>query len=69
MLGEGDLFFLDNDIDFNMRINARGIPGVLLFPVSKLFEFTANGTLQAPGWRPKILPAFQSSNQKQEASP
>lgn len=54
--GEGDLHYLDNEIDFNVRIQARGVPGVLLFPVSKLFEYTAGGTLRDPEWRPKNLP-------------
>lgn len=58
MLGEGRLFFLDDKMDFNIRINARGVPGVLLFPVSKLFEFTSKGSLSDPEWRPKNLPTF-----------
>jgi hypothetical protein len=56
MLGSGKLFFLDDRMDFNMRINARGLPGVLLFPVSKLFEYTADEKLSKPTWRPRMLP-------------
>lgn len=56
MLGGGKLFFLDDKMDFDMRINARGLPGVLLFPVSKLFEYTADDKLSKPTWRPKMLP-------------
>ena len=41
MFGAGDLYFLDDSMNFDVRINARGLPGVLLFPVSKLFEYTA----------------------------
>ena len=39
-----------------MRINAQGLPGVLLFPVSKLFEYTADEKLSKPVWRAKMLP-------------
>jgi hypothetical protein len=56
MFGAGKLFFLDDKMDFNMRINAQGLTGVLLFPVSKLFEYTADDKLSKPTWRPKILP-------------
>ena len=35
---------------------AQGLPGVLLFPVSKLFEYTADQKLSKPIWRPKIVP-------------
>ncbi|HSI14018.1 MAG TPA: AsmA-like C-terminal region-containing protein [Chthoniobacter sp.] len=56
MLGNGKLYFLDDKMDFNMRINAQGISGVLLFPVSKLFEYTADQKLSKPQWRMRIIP-------------
>ena len=56
MLGHGKLFFIDDKMDFTMRINAQGLPGVLLFPVSKLFEYTADDKLSKPVWRAKIVP-------------
>lgn len=56
MLGEGDIAFPSGDLDLSMRINARGIPGLVLFPVSKLLEYTSTGTMSDPQWRPKIVP-------------
>lgn len=56
MIGGGKLMFLDDKMDFSMRINAKGLPGVLLFPVSKLFEYVADDKLSKPKWRPKALP-------------
>jgi hypothetical protein len=56
MIGNGKLFFLDDRMDFDMRINAQGLPGVLLFPVSKLFEYTSTDKLSKPEWRPKVVP-------------
>jgi hypothetical protein len=56
MIGNGKLFYLDDKMDFNIRINAQGLPGVLLFPVSKLFEYVSDSSLSKPVWRPKILP-------------
>jgi hypothetical protein len=56
MIGGGDLHFLEDRMDFSVRVNAKGLPGVLLFPVSKLFEFTSDGALSKPQWRPKNIP-------------
>ncbi len=56
MIGNGRLHFLDDKMDFDMRINAQGLPGILLFPVSKLFEYTADQKLSKPVWRLKIVP-------------
>ncbi len=58
MIGEGKLFYLEDKIDFNIRINAQGLPGVLLFPVSKLLEYTTSSSLSKPVWKPKRLPAL-----------
>jgi hypothetical protein len=56
MIGGGKLMYLDDQMDFDVRINAQGLPGVLLFPVSKLFEYASDGKLSKPAWRPKRLP-------------
>ena len=58
MIGDGKLYFLDDKIDFDIRLNAQGLPGVLLFPVSKLFEYTSDGSLSKPVWKPKRLPSL-----------
>ena len=52
MLGHGDIHFLDDKLDFNLRLNMKG-PGVLLAPVYKLFEYTGGGSLKKPDWHPK----------------
>ena len=56
MFGQGDIFFLTGGLDMSMRINAQGIPGIVFFPVSKLFEYYSNGTISEPHWSPKIIP-------------
>ena len=52
MLGHGDVHFLDDKLDFNIRMDMKG-PGVLLTPVYKLFEYTGEGSLKKPDWHPK----------------
>jgi hypothetical protein len=56
MLGNGKLSFPDDKINFNIRINAAGLPGVLLFPVSKLFEYSSDGPISKPSWHSARLP-------------
>lgn len=55
MIGDGRMFFLDDRLNFNIRLNAQGLPGVLLFPVSKLLEYSGTGTLENPNWKPVLL--------------
>ncbi|MEO8792097.1 MAG: AsmA-like C-terminal region-containing protein [Chthoniobacteraceae bacterium] len=55
MYGGGRIWMVEDKIDYDIRINARGLPGVLLFPVSKLLEYRANSRFTKPDWRPKAL--------------
>ena len=52
MLGYGDIHFLDDKLDFDVRIGGKG-PSVLLTPVYKLFEYVGEGSLKKPDWHPK----------------
>lgn len=56
LFGSGDVRYPSGDMDMSVRINARGIPGIVLFPVSKLLEYVSTGTVSDPQWRPKIVP-------------
>ena len=58
LLGRGDIFFMNDKMDMSVRINARGLPGLVLFPVSKLFEYVSTGSVSNPEWRAKIIPRF-----------
>jgi hypothetical protein len=54
MLGHGEVHFLDDKLDFNLRLNMKG-PGVVLTPMYKLFEYAGTGSLKKPDWRPAVL--------------
>jgi hypothetical protein len=58
MYGGGRIWMIEDKIDFDIRLNAQGLPGVLLFPVSKLLEYRANSRFTNPDWHPKALPRF-----------
>lgn len=60
LYGYGDIYFMKDKMDLSMRLNARGIPGIVLFPVSKLFEYVSTGSVSNPEWRPKIIPRFDN---------
>jgi hypothetical protein len=61
MIGNGSIFYLEDRMNMNIRLNAQGLPGVVLFPVSKIFEYESVGSAKNPKWRPKILPKFGPS--------
>lgn len=55
LLGHGDIRFVEDQLDFDVRINANVPGGVLLTPMYKLFEYTGTGSLSKPVWRAKHL--------------
>ena len=54
IVGHGDIHFLDDKINLDVRISAKG-PGIVLTPVYKLFEYKAEGSLKKPDWHPKMF--------------
>jgi hypothetical protein len=56
MIGNGRIHYLEDRMEMNIRLNAQGLPGVVLFPVSKIFEYESVGSAKHPKWRPKLLP-------------
>jgi hypothetical protein len=57
LFGGGWLGYADDTMNFRVRINSRGLPGAVLYPVSKLFEYSSQGPLAKPIWRPLVLAA------------
>ncbi len=56
MYGGGRIWMIEDKIDFDIRINAQGLPGVILLPFSKLLEYRANSRFSKPDWRMKAIP-------------
>ncbi len=52
MVGHGDIDFMKNNLDFDIRIDATGA-GAVLTPLYQLFEYHGSGSLTKPIWRPK----------------
>ena len=56
LTASGAVDYLQDRVDFLARVNLRGAPGMLLYPVSKLFEYAADGTMADPAWHPRFFP-------------
>jgi hypothetical protein len=56
LIGGGTIHYLEDRMNMNIRLNAQGLPGVVLFPVSKMLEYESVGPARNPKWRPRILP-------------
>ena len=61
MFGNGRIWFLDDRMDFDMRINMQGLPGLPFFIVSKLLEYRADSKFSKPEWRLKVIPNLGGS--------
>ncbi len=59
LTADGTVDLLRDSVDVDARLNLRGAPGLLLYPVSKLLEYHAGGSVADPGWRPKIIPKMR----------
>ncbi len=53
MLGRGDIHFLEDKLNFEIRMEMHGGAGILLAPVYKLFEYVGEGSLKKPDWHAK----------------
>jgi hypothetical protein len=54
LIGDGSYNFIADKLDLDMRVNTN-VPlfGIVLYPVSKIFEFHASGTMKNPQWAAK----------------
>ncbi len=53
LIGKGNYNFITDDLDLDMRVNANNLPGILLYPISKIFEYNGTGKMKDPKWVPK----------------
>jgi hypothetical protein len=53
LIGNGSYSITTDKLDLDMRVNANALFGIPLYPISKIFEFHANGTMHDPNWQSK----------------
>lgn len=51
----GRVDFLEDRIQLEAQAKFRGLPGLVLFPVSEILEYVGEGTVGTPLWRPKYF--------------
>jgi hypothetical protein len=53
LIGKGNYNFMTDQLDLDMRVNANSFLGIVLYPVSKIFEYHGTGPMKDPKWVPK----------------
>ncbi|MCE0483712.1 MAG: AsmA-like C-terminal region-containing protein [Methylacidiphilales bacterium] len=53
LIGNGNYDFITDQIDLDMRVNANAVLGILLYPISKIFEYHGSGKMKDVKWVPK----------------
>lgn len=51
----GNIDFINDNIDLSAQARAKGLPGLVLRPVSELFAFKGDGPVGKPSWRPHLF--------------
>jgi hypothetical protein len=63
VVSKGKVDFLEDRIQFEAQAKFRGLPGLVLFPVSEILEYVGEGTVGTPIWRPRY---FSGTREKSE---
>jgi len=55
LVARGNANFIKDEVEFDAQARIRGLPGLVLRPVSELLEYQARGTISEPAWKPRLL--------------
>ena len=53
LIGNGNYNFMTDQVSLDMRVNANAVFGILLYPISKIFEYHGTGKMKDVKWVPK----------------
>ena len=53
LIGNGSYNFITDNLDLDIRVNGNAVFGILLYPISKIFEYHGTGRMKSPKWVPK----------------
>jgi hypothetical protein len=54
---KGQIDYLEDRIQFHAQVKFGKLLGLVLFPLSKILEYTGEGTAEDPKWRPRFFSA------------
>ncbi|MEY4484564.1 MAG: hypothetical protein RL693_2016 [Verrucomicrobiota bacterium] len=60
---KGKIDFIEDRIQMEAKAKFRGLPGLVLFPVSEILEYVGEGSVGNPLWRPRL---FSTTKEKTE---
>ncbi|CAN5898618.1 hypothetical protein BH11VER1_BH11VER1_29400 [soil metagenome] len=60
---KGKIDFMEDRIQMEAKAKFRGLPGLVLFPVSEILEYVGEGSVGNPLWRPRL---FSTTKEKTE---
>jgi hypothetical protein len=55
LVGSGSYDYVRDDVDLSMRVTVRGPLAIVMFPVSKFFEYRGTGRLSETKWESKVF--------------
>jgi hypothetical protein len=53
LIGNGSYNFVTDNLDLDIRVNGNAVFGILLYPISKMFEYHGTGKMKNVKWEPK----------------
>jgi hypothetical protein len=69
LVAQGNIDFIKDDIDFTAQARMRGLPGLVLRPVSELLEFRGEGPMGKPRWRSNYFSLGKGKNGEERKPP
>jgi hypothetical protein len=69
VVANGSIDYINDNIDFTAQARIRGLPGLVLRPVSELLEFKGEGSIAKPHWRPHYLSVGQEKGSNERKPP
>ena len=69
IISHGTVDFLKDDVDFTAQVRVRGLPGLVLLPVSELLEYKGEGTVAKTGWRPHFFSVGEGRKRDERKPP
>lgn len=55
LVAKGNANFIEDKVAFDAQARMRGLPGLVLRPVSELLEYQARGSIGDPQWKPRLF--------------
>jgi hypothetical protein len=69
LLARGNIDFIRDNIEFTAQARARGLPGLMLLPVSELLEYRGEGTVAKPDWRSRYFSLGEGKKRDERKPP